>query len=199
METHKINSLNDFIKGWYINKTICNELINVFEKSKSLHKPGAVSGGVLKDVKKSTDLILSLKELSENKLYKSYLYNLMKVIKEYVTLFPQLETNVDKWGITENVNMQRYCPSEGFYKYHCERSAFSAVNRLLVFMTYLNDVKNGGETEWLYQKLKIKPKKGLTVIWPADWMYTHRGIPSKKETKYIITGWFSFINENNKI
>ena len=61
-------------------------------------------------------------------------------------------------------------------------------------MTYLNDVTEGGETEWYYQKLKIKPKKGLTVIWPADWTYQHRGIPSKTHHKYIITGWFSFIH-----
>jgi hypothetical protein len=195
----KISKSNNFIKGWYINKSICDELINFFENSKTLHKQGAVSGGILEDVKKSTDLIIKLEEIKQNKLYKNYLDSLMKVVKEYVTLFPQLETNVDKWGITENIQLQRYYPSEGFYKFHCERSSFSAVKRLLVFMTYLNDVKKGGETEWLYQKLKIKPKKGLTIIWPADWMYLHRGLISKKETKYIITGWFSFIDENNKI
>ncbi len=60
-------------------------------------------------------------------------------------------------------------------------------------MTYLNDIKEGGETEWYYQKLKVKPKKGLTVIWPADWTFTHRGITAKKEHKYIITGWINFI------
>jgi hypothetical protein len=60
-------------------------------------------------------------------------------------------------------------------------------------MTYLNDIKEGGETEWFHQKLKIKPEKGLTVIWPAEWLYLHRGCVAKKETKYIITGWISFI------
>jgi len=42
-------------------------------------------------------------------------------------------------------------------------------------------------------KIKIKPKKGLTVIWPAEWMFTHRGIASMKEVKYIVTGWYSFV------
>ena len=36
-------------------------------------------------------------------------------------------------------------------------------------------------------------EKGLTVIWPADWTFTHRGIKAKKEHKYIITGWINFI------
>ena len=45
-------------------------------------------------------------------------------------------------------------------------------------MTYLNDVNDYGETEFYYQKLKIKPEKGKTVIWCADWTHTHRGISS---------------------
>jgi hypothetical protein len=60
-------------------------------------------------------------------------------------------------------------------------------------MTFLNDIKYKGETEWYYQKLKVKPKKGLTFIWPADWTFTHRGIPAEKEIKYIATGWYSYV------
>lgn len=58
-------------------------------------------------------------------------------------------------------------------------------------MTYLNDVQNGG-TEFLYQKITTKAKKGLTLIWPSDFTHTHRGQICDK-TKYIITGWFDFI------
>ena len=59
-------------------------------------------------------------------------------------------------------------------------------------MTYLNDVTDGGETEFFHQNLKITPEKGLTLIWGADWTFTHRGIPSPSQEKYIATGWFSF-------
>jgi hypothetical protein len=61
-------------------------------------------------------------------------------------------------------------------------------------MTYLNDVTDQGETEFFHQQIKIKPQKGLTVIWPADWTYTHRGIPSPTQEKFIITGWLSFLD-----
>ena len=63
-------------------------------------------------------------------------------------------------------------------------------------MTYLNDVSDHGETEWFHQKLKVKPKKGLTVIWPADWTFTHRGISSPTQRKIIVTGWFSYVQQN---
>ena len=39
---------------------------------------------------------------------------------------------------------------------------------------------------------KYKPKKGLTLIWPAIWTHTHKGVVSKKHTKYIITGWINY-------
>ena len=59
-------------------------------------------------------------------------------------------------------------------------------------MTYLNDINDGGETEFLYQNIKIKPRKGLTLIWPADWTFTHRGNFAPSEEKYIVTGWFNY-------
>ena len=64
--------------------------------------------------------------------------------------------------------------------------------RHLVFMTYLNTVNDGGETEWFHQQIKIQPRKGLTVMWPVDWTHVHRGVPSKTETKYITTGWYTY-------
>jgi hypothetical protein len=59
-------------------------------------------------------------------------------------------------------------------------------------MTYLNDVHDGGETEFLHQKVIVPARKGLTLIWPADWTHVHRGIVSPTEEKYIIGGWFNF-------
>jgi hypothetical protein len=58
-------------------------------------------------------------------------------------------------------------------------------------MTYLNDVDDGG-TEFYYQKTIIKAEKGLTLIWPADWTYTHKGQISNTKEKTIITGWISY-------
>ena len=60
-------------------------------------------------------------------------------------------------------------------------------------MTYLNDVTDGGETEFYHQQLKIKAERGKTLIWPVDWTYTHRGVVSNTQEKYIITGWYDFL------
>ena len=50
-----------------------------------------------------------------------------------------------------------------------------------------------GGTEFFYQRIRTQPRKGLTLIWPADWTHLHRGVVSPSEEKYIITGWFDFL------
>ena len=59
-------------------------------------------------------------------------------------------------------------------------------------MTYLNDVTDAGGTEFYHQKVTVTPVKGLTLVWPADWTFTHRGVPSPTQEKRIMTGWFNF-------
>jgi hypothetical protein len=41
-------------------------------------------------------------------------------------------------------------------------------------MTYLNAVEDGGGTEFFHQNLVVQPRKGLTLVWPADWTFMHR-------------------------
>lgn len=80
----------------------------------------------------------------------------------------------------------------GYHVWHYESSSRQTCNRLLTWTVYLNDVEEGGETEFLYQHLRIKPKAGTLVIWPAAFTHTHRGNPPLSNEKYIITGWIEF-------
>ena len=58
-------------------------------------------------------------------------------------------------------------------------------------MTYLNDIPNGGGTEFkFYPDFKVNDKKGLSLMWPTDFTHTHRGVVSEYE-KYIVTGWIN--------
>ena len=57
-------------------------------------------------------------------------------------------------------------------------------------INYFNDIDDSGETEFLYQHLKIKPKMGRVAIWPGSFTHLHRGNPPN-ESKYIATGWYA--------
>lgn len=92
------------------------------------------------------------------------------------------------------VKLQKTPPGGGYHVWHCEKeSCADHVNRVLVFSTYLNDIDEGGETEFLYQKIRIKPEKNTTIIFPADFTHVHRGNTNLSEKdKYLATGWFNF-------
>ena len=102
----------------------------------------------------------------------------------------QIQKNFNKFGMIEGANIEYYPPGGGYFAEHCERTS-RMENRCLVWMTYLNDVPEGG-THFKYQKITSPAKKGLTLIWPPDFTHTHNGQISETHDKYIITGWFGF-------
>jgi hypothetical protein len=171
------------------NKNLCDDIIEYHKNSPDKHS-GQVSGGYNNVAKKSTDVVL------DGELLKLYFEELNLVLNSYVEIFPYCNY-YSPYTIIQPVNIQHYAPGEAFYAWHSERTGANEpfASRHLVFMTYLNDVTDGGETEWIHQNFKIKPEKGLTVIWPTDWTYTHRGLPSLTENKYIVTGWFNYVNQ----
>lgn len=182
---------NNFIDTFYINKKVCKDLLNYFNKNNHLTKKGESFGNI--KTKQSTDLKIS--PLSNDIEIINYLKELNKCLQKYKKKYPVLDSELSNWGITETFNIQKYKRNEGFPSWHIEygNETLMTSKRMLVFMTYLNDVNIEGETEWKYQKLKVKPKIGLTVLWPPYWTHLHRGVISKKEEKIIITGWYSFI------
>ena len=96
-----------------------------------------------------------------------------------------------------NVKMQKTEPGGGYHVWHCEQSGRSdGVARALVWTLYMNDIEEGGETEFLNQMERVPPEAGKLVIFPAAWPWQHRGNPPLKGTKYICTGWWFFRDTN---
>lgn len=187
----------NFIHESYLSdKSICDKIISLF-KANNEKTSGKISlGGVDKKIKDSTDLCISIDNAINNQITNLYLDLLQEVCEEYIKKYPMCN-DYSPWTINETINIQHYKPTQGYHAWHTEREGRNDLTsvRHLVFMTYLNDVNDGGETEFLHQNIKIKPKKGKTIIWPADWTHTHRGKTSPTEDKYIITGWYSFYNK----
>ncbi len=87
--------------------------------------------------------------------------------------------------------IQKVRKSEGYHRWHYERAGSTTLDRLMVYMTYLEVPKKGGETEFLHQSLRIDPVVGRTLIWPAGYTHMHRGNPPLEGEKMYITGWIS--------
>ena len=105
---------------------------------------------------------------------------------------------VDEFDILKDYNlrcttlkMQKTEPGAGYHVWHSEQGPDADASRCLVYSAYLNTIEEAGETEFLYQKLRVAPKENTVVIWPAAFTHTHRGnVVHGDKSKYIITGWF---------
>jgi hypothetical protein len=189
--------MEHFIGSWILeNPAVCDDIIDHFNNSPNKQAGMAYESAthqhcVNKDVKDSIDVAVQ----ADQPISLLYTQELVKVVNKYIEKFSYC-TWGSSWGLLEDINIQYYPTGGGFKEWHCERSSsqYPSTARHLAFMTYLNDVPEGGETEFFYQKIKVNPVKGLTLIWPADWTYTHRGVPSATHEKYIITGWLSFLD-----
>ena len=94
--------------------------------------------------------------------------------------------------VTE-IKIQKTKPGEGYHVWHPENTGNSQQKmRFLVFSLFLNDIEEGGETEFLYLKKRFKPVKDRLLIFPAGFTHTHRGNPPLSGDKYILTGWVEF-------
>jgi prolyl 4-hydroxylase len=194
MERAFLNNANlspHFIGSWSLgHPEICDEIVNYFELNTDKQKKGRTGGGLNQKIKKSVDINImpSDLKLTENKIFKEYLNNLLVCYKDYLVQWPFLNSFANKLEIG-TFNIQRYHAGEHFQQIHSERTSIATLNRIFAWMTYLNDVEDGGTTYFTHYDLEIKPKKGLTLIWPAEWTHAHRGNVIHSGSKYIITGW----------
>ena len=110
---------------------------------------------------------------------------------------PRVEALVKYLYRSGSINIQKYQKNKGGYPHwHSEQfpqlSHNEALHRVVLYMFYLNDVEEGGETEFYYQQRKISPKKGTMVIAPAGFTHSHRGNMPISNDKYIATSWVMF-------
>ena len=188
------NSNPTFIGSWTMQPaSLCDGLINYFESHQEKQKAGSLSGGKNVNIKKSTDMTISPDEvnLPGNEVFNNYFLSLFDCHKDYVTQWPFLGKISENLEIGQ-FNIQRYHSGEHYQGLHTERSSLNTLHRVLAWMTYLNDVDDGGSTYFSHYDIEVQPRKGLTLIWPAEWTHAHKGNLINVGSKYIITGWMNF-------
>ena len=185
-----------------LSKEHCEELIKVYEDSVELN------------------YAISRKDMGKEKIYqdnnlvfvgsKTYVKDdiffdaVQPPVQQFVNLaWTSYEEYAKKYGVLtslashrfyDSIKIQKTKPAEGYHVWHCEHDNRKNGSRLLLVMVYLNDVEEGGETEFLYQSRRIKPKQGTMVICPSGFTHTHRGNPPLIGDKYMINGWIEYDN-----
>tara|TARA_R110000824_G_scaffold8386_1_gene37975 strand:+ start:2305 stop:2898 length:594 start_codon:yes stop_codon:yes gene_type:complete len=191
----KTVNITNFIGTYdgYITKEDCNKAIKLFNKQHEFNK--TINRQQFEQVPVNEKQDQQFFATSENiniwhSELKSLIVNFDMALKHYEnTTGIKTSYGVDEFHFT-CLKIQKTLPTEGYHIWHVEHGkGFDNEPRALVFSVYLNDVEEGGETEFLHFSKRVKPKTGRIVIWPAAFPYVHRGNPPLSGEKYILTSW----------
>jgi hypothetical protein len=189
----KVN-INNFIGVYdnYITKEECDKAIKLYEDqnkfNNTVNRINAERSPILRKQDQQFFVTSNNIDLWWQEL-KSMILNFEISFKHYV----ENTGAQDAYGVPfhfTNLKIQKTLPTEGYHVWHIEHGeGYHNEARAFVFSIYLNDVEEGGETEFLNFSKRVKPKTGRIVIWPAGFPYVHRGNPPLSGEKYIITSW----------
>ena len=181
------------------NFLLFDEIIQFFKNNKNLQQQGITSVGKNLKVKSRIDISVKPNDLKNTKfeIFKQYIKEIHKCYLDYQNQWPFLKAMLKDIDIGR-FNIGKYSAGDHFSRLHSERTSLDSLHRLFAWMTYLNDVDDGGQTNFDHYGIKIKPETGKTMIWPAEWTHAHAGEILKSGTKYIVTGWMHFpVSEHN--
>lgn len=167
----------------------CEEVIRRFEAQPEYHHEGRIGQIQSKDVsiKKTTDLVVSGKDDWKD-IDQIFFRCVAAALREFREFYPYFKGPFKDMGY----QVQRYRVGE-YYQWHIDGGSHQFSQRQLVVLWYLNDVPSpGGETEFLYQDVKVTPEQGKLVLFPPFWTHEHRGATVEKGVKYIATTWVVF-------
>ena len=180
-----MNFIHNIPKAY--SKNSCIKLINWFEENINIAVPG------LAESKEINNLEIKI-QVKHEEDYFGLGKTIVKGIKSFKKNFPYIDKYIGKWNLNPYVQLMKYKPNNYYNYIHCENSGPEKhLKRTFAFMIFLNDIKKGGGTKFLFQNFTAKPKAGDFYIWPAYWTHLHKGINAPKENKYIITGWVEYI------
>lgn len=92
----------------------------------------------------------------------------------------------------ENLRIKRYSVDAGDrFQPHFDALDYCS-NRYMVFLWYLNDVIEGGETEFCDLGLRVEARQGRLLMFPPYWLFQHAGLPPRSNDKYIISTYLLF-------
>ncbi len=183
-----------------LSEEICNDMISWFD-NKTLYGDTGMNYAKV-DVQGRKDI--SLSECQQFGSFKPFYNQINSIIHKHMVHYIN---EFNKGGGTgfytiTGYKFQKSVEGGGFTAWHSELPVFKPMwekvrDRFGVWTFYLNDTDTG-YTDFMHQKLSVKPETGKLVIWPAYFTHKHRANPDLKEDKYIITGWLETNYERNR-
>jgi len=163
----------------------CHDVIDRFEADPRKVKGmvgGGAAGRVDERVKATTEILLWTHRDGWEDVNRVILDSLRQRLRDYM----------GRWGrafpigvYPEEPRITRYREGEGFFAWHSDNIGRSPT-RVITAIWYLNTVEKGGETDYRWQGVAVKPVEGRMLLCPVGWPFLHRGNPPEAGAKYIL-------------
>lgn len=191
MVPHEVNSSGNFIAAWNnkYSQDLCNDIIHKFKATPNHLKFDNTNSSL-----GNTSLDCSVMQPGQ---FTAAVNGIIKpAFDQYFELYPAA-LQVHYFDLLHNnMIIHHWSPGKGYELWFHEKDGKPLHEKKhLAFSLFLNNVSEGGEEEFLHQKIKFKPEAGLIIIWPTTWTHSHRTCISPKDEKYILTGYLTFEDE----
>ena len=168
-------------------KNICDDIVNLFEsadverRATSNNKP------------RLTQFNFNKKSYLNEELHKTICQYLLSAVDHYRFNIKSFYTFAPKNLYFEHFRVKRYKSEDADqFDTHVDVGSVSDECRYLSFMWYLNDVIDGGETEFTELDFKIQPKAGALMMFPPIWMFPHKGHLLNSGKKYLLSTYLLY-------
>jgi prolyl 4-hydroxylase len=168
---------------------LCAQMIESFERLARLHTRNG--RGAMSQLDQSAWTELNVSKVGDADTQSFFRAQIFQYLQRYNELL-KLTLPIPPRDRIENLRIKRYfAESSDQFQPHFDSLDYTC-NRYLVFIWYLNDVHEGGETDFPDLGLRIGAKAGRLLVFPPYWMFQHAGLPPKSNDKYIISTYLLF-------
>ena len=185
--------MDSFVKVYddVLDELSCKELIKKFEDSHEHYE-------TVHQEEEDTAISFEQLTLVNHPEWESVQNGMLELFQDYIVHY-KLDCNVydkmwpERYGY-EAIRMKRYLDNDyDRFDPHVDVLNHATARRFLAFFIYLNDVDDGGETEFYtftkpgtYIPYAVKPQRGRLLMFPPTWQYYHAGLKPTSGKKYIL-------------
>lgn len=184
-----MNMLQDYcvVKDDMLDPLVCDTLIDVFRQNTHLHER-------YDNNKKPNFTQLNF---TKNKTLAPDIHDyLVYAGKGILGLYKKQVPESSYWPnkvVFEDFRIKHYASNgRDEFDMHVDAISESTAKRYLVFFWYLNDVEEGGTTEFPQLNVIVQPKKARCLMFPPMWLFPHRGAPVTKGEKFLLSSYLHY-------
>ena len=175
-------------------KKTCNELINLYDAQTPITTPYMRKSDHQWEQDYRSFMELDICRVDSFKPFIEEYYARVRQVYDHYKSVVDSSFFPSKFAF-EDARLKKYEANDhDQFGWHIDVGDKASSSRYLVMFTYLNDVEEGGETEFQSDiEFQVKPVCGRMVVFPPMWMWPHRGKKPISGPKYILSTYLHYV------